>query len=435
MSVSLEEFTAALIKGSGRAMMMLRQSPGREDLQEALFEACVRNVAYDPQCENERSRYLADLISATGQQRRFFTRLLTTLDAAAGDEDMPDVPQIFDTLARLALDHADLDAEALRQAYADMEDEEDRLDGLDALVRLDGLTAFLRGVETLEAELEERYWRIDGLIEILREREGPGVDVAKLRAGNSALDRLMAHAETEREAISEAQPYDFDDIRAGLRRGVRPHRPFAWLRRLTEAEWSLLAEDLAADTDEKTATIYLRLFARRDFPGDLAPLLRWAEGPSDEASTFHAVMALGRIRAPVVRALALKMIDAGLPLGARLLRSNFEPGDFARLERLLDALSDIDETHDLGLSILEIVSRQERPPEAADILLRLYDRTPCSRCRHDAVDTLAALDAAPQWMAEECRFDAEPETAELFQKAEAPPVENPLPWERAGPAA
>jgi len=419
MSVSPEEFIAALAKGSGRTMILMRQSPDRQVFQDALFAACVHNLAYDPQCENERSRYLADLISATGAPQAFFIRLLAILRAELGDEERLDVPQIFDTLVLLALDHPDLDAEALRRIYADMADEEDRLDCLDALVRLDGLPALLRGIEALNAELEERSWRVDGLIEALREHQGPGVDIADLRAGNAALDRLMAHAEAQNAPPPEPQPYDFADIRASLQRGERPDRPWDWLRRLTDAEWRLLAEDLAAETDEKTAAVYLRLFARRDFSGDLAPLLRWAQGPGDLASTFYAVMALGRIRAPAVRALALKMIEARQPRGARLLRSNFEPGDFARLKRLLDALSDIDEAHDLGLSILDIVSRQDTPPEADDILLELYDRTPCGRCRHDTVTALAALDAAPPWMVEECRFDAEPDTVKLFISPDA----------------
>jgi hypothetical protein len=241
------------------------------------------------------------------------------------------------------------------------------------------------------------------------------VDVTNLRAGNPALYRLLAHAEAERSLASEAPPpYDFDAIREDLRQGASPQRPWSWLLRLNDAERRVLAEDLTAETDENKATIYLRLFARRDFPGDPAPLLRWAEGLKDQPSSFHAVSALSRLRAPAVRASALKLIEAGQPRGARLLRSNFEPGDFAKLERLLDTLSDIDEAHDLGLSILDIVSKQEHPPEAAGLLLRLYERTPCSRCRNDAVATLVALNVAPLWMAEECRFDADPDTVQLF---------------------
>lgn len=395
-------------------MLLLRQSPDRKDFQDELFTACVHNLAYDPQCENERSRYLADLVSATGEQRAFFERLLAILTAEPGDEERPNIPQVFAILAFLALANPDLDPEALRRAYANMDDEEDRLDCLDAMVQLDGLPAFLSGVEALGADLEERYWRIGDLIEIVRDREGPALDIAELRAGNSDLDRLMTYADAQRSSALEDTPYDFDDIRAGLRQGVRPHRPWAWLRRLTDAEWRLLADDLAAETDADKATIYLRLFARRDFPGNLVLLFRWAEGDQEHASSFYAVSALDRLRSPAVRALALKMIEAVRPRGARLLRSNFEPGDFARLERLLDALSDIEETHDLGLSVLEIVSKQERPPEARDILLRLYERTPCSSCRNEAVTTLVALDAVPSWMAEECRFDAVPATVKLF---------------------
>jgi hypothetical protein len=417
MSLSSEEFTAALAKGSGRAMILLCQSPDRKEFQEQLFAACVHNVTYDIQCEHERSRYLADLVLATGEQRSFFARLLAILAAQPGDEEeRPDLLQIFAVLARLAAADPDLDAEALRQAYARIADEDDRLALLESLVRLDGRPAFLRGVEELDDDLKERWWWIDGLIEALRDHEGPGFDVAELRTANDALDRLMTYAEAQRSRPQEEHPYDFDEIRASLRRGVRPQNPWDWLRRLTDTEWRLLAEDLAAETEEKKAAIYLRLFARRTFPGDLAPLFRWAEEPSGQSASFPAIMALGRIRFPTVRALALKMIEAGETHGARLLRSNFEPGDFARLAHLLDALVDINAIHDFGLSLLDIVSKQERPPDAGDILLRLYERTPCSMCRNDVVTALSSLDMVPPWMAEECRFDAEPETVKLFAK-------------------
>lgn len=426
--VSRQAFETALAKGSGRAMIQLRQSPGRRDLHEALLAACIRNLAYDPQCESERSPYLSALISATGQQDAFFRALLTALDGAPDQTQPLNLVQIFDVLARLARNHDDLEAGALRRAYCRLDSEEDRLDCLDAMVRIDGLPAFLEGVQALAADLEGNWWRLDDLIEVLRDREGPGVDavLADLRADNGDLNRLIAHAEAQRSSPApQPAPYDFDDIRARLQRGVAIANPGRWLHRLTDVQWRALAQDLALQTDDRRATGYLRLFARRDFPDDPRLLLPWAEGPNGPASNF-AVIALSRMSSSVVRALALKKLDEGLAHGARLLRWNYEPGDFGRLEDLLASVHDPDGLHDLGLSILDIVARQDDPPEACDVLLTLYDRTPCSRCRSDAVVALEKLQAVPPWMAEECRFDADPDTVGLFQPhAPAPEAATP----------
>ena len=394
-------------------MLLLRQSPHRKDFQDELLAACIRNLAYDPQCEDERSRYLADLILATGEQKTFFSTLLAALENEPGDEDPLNRPQIFAILVRLALAHPDLDADALRAAFSRLKDEEDRLDCLDSIVQLDGLSAFLDGVQQLASDLEDRWWRVSSLLEILRARDGVGIDavLTNLRPENRALDQLMVIVEEQNSVQSVPTTYDFDEIRTQLQQGSRPGG--AWVSRLTDTEWSLLAEDFATVTDQRQAILYLRLFGRRGFPHDPQLLFRWAED-QDASAARAALFALGRVSSPAVRALALRMIETNQPDGARLLRSNFESGDFTRLEHLLHATLDQGDAHDLGLTILDLVSKQNGALVAKDLLLQLYERTPCSRCRADAVEALAGIEAVPPWMAEECRFDADSDAVKLF---------------------
>jgi hypothetical protein len=226
----------------------------------------------------------------------------------------------------------------------------------------------------------------------------------------------MSHVEAfdadMQKSSAPGEAYDFSDIRATLRRGKRLSG--SWLWKLTEEHWALIAEDLVAQIDDAHLLPYLRLFARRPFPDDPQRLVRWADS-HDRRVSWAAIRALGRVKAPVVRSMALQRLEAGDESGVRLLLSNYAPGDLARIEPLLRAPSGEDQAHDLGLAVLGLISENDiSAEESREPLLLLYACTPCSMCRGDAVSRLAKADQVPVWMAEECRFDADPDTVKLF---------------------
>jgi hypothetical protein len=415
MSISQQEFAAALAKGTGRAMILLRQAAGTEDFKAALIHACVCNLSYDPQCEHERSAYLARLIQATGDRAAIFAALAARLRASAGDD--VDIPQLFAVLTRLAAPHGDAEKSLLRQAFRHLPAEE-QSDCMEAFVRLDGLSAVIECVELLGDRLAEEGWWAGGLLEALKERDGSSAGSVLQSAGaeHPQLGALLAQLgaqERSRAPVSEPdEPYDFAEIRSALLRGERPGG--AWLRRLSEREWRALAEDFGLQTDEARTVPYLRLFARRRFPGDPQQLMRWAENSNARVS-WAGAHALGRMRDPLVRQMAIERLRDGDPSGARMLLSNYEPGDLATIDPLLRDATDDDEAHDLGFSILDIVKANDVPPEESRAaLVLLYQRDPCSMCRGEAVSRLVEAGQVPAWMAEECRFDADPDTARLF---------------------
>jgi HEAT repeat protein len=221
----------------------------------------------------------------------------------------------------------------------------------------------------------------------------------------------MAHRTSDEAAVSDA-PYVFSEIRSALLDGKRP--PGAWLQKLSDEEWLALASDLERQTDDAGALRYLRLFAARRFPGDPEQLLPWLNS-SDSRTAWAAVRALGQIRDPRVRKLALERLREGDSTGLRLLKTNYEPGDLETITPLLSGAEDDDKAHDLGLGILDLIGENEVPlDEKRGALLLLYERTPCSMCRADAVTKLVSTGQAPSFIADECRFDADPDTAKLF---------------------
>ncbi len=389
-------------------MLLLRRAADPTPFEEALVHACLHNQAYDPQCEHDRSAYLARLILETGDRTRLFTRLASRID----DPDV-DVALLFDVIARLAAEGGEAEAAAVRRAYADLPDE-GRLDAMEAMVRLDGLPALIRCAERLEQDLDEDGWRGKHLLDALKTRGEPDIDraLSTARAEHPNLEQLMAHLEAPDAPEPNAAPQDFPAIRAQLRQGIRPGG--ALYKVLSDEDWRLVCEDFLSQTQADLALPYLRLFARRRFVGSPVELVRWMNG-SDSRASWSATLALGWIASPLVREMALQQLRAGRPRGARLLRANYRPGDFDLLMPMLrDAPSD-ETAHDISLAVLDLIGENDPPiDESLDILVALYEHTPCSMCRGDAVSHLVKAGRTPAWIAEECRFDADPDTAGLF---------------------
>jgi hypothetical protein len=69
------------------------------------------------------------------------------------------------------------------------------------------------------------------------------------------------------------------------------------------------------------------------------------------------------------------------------------------------------------MAVFGLLEDMDVPPEESRaVLLRLYEDVPCSYCRGTAVSNLVASGGLPDWMAEECRYDAEPETVEYVEQ-------------------
>jgi hypothetical protein len=88
-----------------------------------------------------------------------------------------------------------------------------------------------------------------------------------------------------------------------------------------------------------------------------------------------------------------------------LLVNNFESEDWALIESLFDGSLDEHDYHSLGFSIRDVFKKHPSL-DAVPALIRMFDANPCSRCREDVVESLVSLNALPDWMAEECRYDA-----------------------------
>ena len=84
---------------------------------------------------------------------------------------------------------------------------------------------------------------------------------------------------------------------------------------------------------------------------------------------------------------------------------NYQHCDDERILSAIELPDDDFERHSLFMSVIEVL---EANPDAhaEELGIISYASTPCGLCRNDAVRVLLRQNAAPAWLAEECRFDA-----------------------------
>jgi hypothetical protein len=117
---------------------------------------------------------------------------------------------------------------------------------------------------------------------------------------------------------------------------------------------------------------------------------------------------LANHRHPEVRALAIDCVRAGRHNKRELLlfRNNYQPGDWTVIREGLRWPSDKNEVHWTLSDLLEVFEANE-VEEALEPLTLIYEHSPCTNCRRRALKSLHRMGRAPDWLLEECCFDAD----------------------------
>jgi hypothetical protein len=186
-----------------------------------------------------------------------------------------------------------------------------------------------------------------------------------------------------------------------------------WGEKASDEDILRAAHDLTQQTTILMLKAYLSMFHRRPFPLDyqtVVPLV-WHE---DAVVARWAIRSLAPLQAEAIRQLGLKLIERNYYVreAIELFKHNLQPGDEQLFAAILSRTTDQEELHAVGMSIEHVF--EENPTRAAvPILLELYERGPCSLCRHRVVKLLLDIGGAPDWLLEECRYDVDEETREL----------------------
>ena len=426
------EYRRILNAGMGRAVSALVSETDTDAYHETILDACLHYTAFDPATEGNRSNYLFRVIEATGNLPAYRDSILAALTQSIASRY--DRAQHFALAARFAQRGDTAARQAMYRAFfADTlhlwNPRDGSVVGAVEIIALDGWQGFLAVAEHLGAlcKTYPQMWFTDGLLTMIERRYGARecalrlipavkehVSIAAFMNEISAHRQYITSMRETKDGMSLTYTYtQVESLIARVDTSALRRSLTQWGVAATEDDLYQAATALAGERDPARAAAYATLFARRPFPADPAPLLALARGTNLLAAQA-ALTALAHVAHSSVRALARELRDDPVRrvMAVDLLIANYADGDAHYIRAMLDEEMPLQVWHWLGYGALQVFAAHPATA-AAPALYCIYERTPCSHCRHRAVTLLCGLGSLPDWMANECRHDAHPGTRAL----------------------
>lgn len=424
-----EELRQMLHKGMGRAVLFLL-SQDLSQYREMILDACLRNYSYDRQCEESRAEYMYQLARAAGDDSFYRSRILDSLLAAPDDSD---VGQLLDFAVLFAREDDETAKEAiyerLRRSVSDPQ-----WDGDTEAVELDGVDGLIRVLDIIGSNAGDHpVIDIDRLVEDAVDASGAEAVSAAIRDSAATspnvaaalaavrlspdsvvkqvarrLKRMRAHRRNNfSEGTTWEEAKDSLKVRAGYLR---------WSQVASDEEFVKAAEAVDASDEPDRLQWHLWAFKMRPFPLDPGILVDLVDH-QDERVALSALVALQIIADEQVRDLfgRLRADARWSDRAVGLLRRNYRAGDELIIADMLERETDPDKLHMLAMHARQVYKEQP-VPEGMTAMLLAYEKTPCSMCRCSCFEAIEALGPVPDWMIEECLYDAYEPTRELAAK-------------------
>jgi hypothetical protein len=435
-------FQRALRTGHGRAVEHLVRH-GAAGLEDCLLHACAWCPVYDPQCEEGRAGWIVDMVLGAGLGERAVAAIEEArgrADPAATFWDRDHRCSVLGVLAERSISGA---RELLYSMLCRAPGTADVV-GADQIVELDGADGLVTVARRFGQWLaqDSDFWVDGGLLDTFDQRHGPGAGMAVLGRARtqdpdverflSALER-RAGKEQGRLKIPDRLAPGAKENHVGRMKAISgadvvarvhadPSDPFFWLRgwgRWADAEArDVVFAALLEEVEPRRIACFLCAFTHAGPPRFDERLLRWAEMPEEDVGR-RAIMVLRHVSDPRVRELAIRRLGcAETARGAiPLLTRTFESGDHLLIEPILQDAGDGDELHSLLYEVVELFDAHP-VPEAARSLRFVYEHTPCTNCRLQALELLESIGALTPWIAAEAHMDASAEVRALVQDHE-----------------
>lgn len=136
----------------------------------------------------------------------------------------------------------------------------------------------------------------------------------------------------------------------------------------------------------------------------------------------RTMSSLQLVKSPRVRDKAIELLDSPgqLDVALVLLCANYVADDAETiLTRLPNSAYEFDDEyiHAICCRILDLFA-DERASDAPAGFHWIYENSPCSICREGALRVLDELNAIPDWMREECRYDCNDDIRQMSSRTD-----------------
>lgn len=440
VALSRARFEEALRDGRGAALAHTL-AYGLDGLSDLVLNACLVNQAYDPQCEGGRAPWLYEMFRGSPVYPEFSA----AIQAALRDiRDEYSLEQMCDLAGLMAVDGDTAAAVALREFVwaQDASPDTDQY-GWCAIAALDGLPAIVelarRAGRILRADPEAFPDSLTDLTErtglyneALQELQGLAVSEADIAVYLAYEQKRVAEDDARVSASEEENATRREQYREQIRRDWPVEAMFAaaadwknsrrfvfsrFARFATGSDIERVLQQLEKPLDLETC---LRLmWALRRLPLPYVPAKVWQLVEHDDKRHREAaLLALAGVRSPEVADFARKYVSSNRFTAEHaevieLFTNNYRVGDEDLIGAALRKLQPDDEqAHSIGLSALKFVENN-MSPELRAVARWVYRYTPCTICRRSIVEWMIETDTLQAVIAEECAYDADPDTQAL----------------------
>jgi hypothetical protein len=433
------DFSFALRRGLGRAVQYTRDN-GVDGVADSLLANCLKNMAYDRQCEGSKAEWLFEMIGSSRQFDWFASSILDGLMVAEDDYDLDHLCRFASLIARRGTMRA---ADLLREKVLG-QSFDGSLFGIEALARLDGVDSLVEIARRIgqSAKQDQRAWvspldaYVDDetLVRLANDRlellSGSDSDIAKFldvlkqdAARTSSVPKLSKEERDTQQREKARQELKLGDIfnQAGSHVGEYAGRYMRFGRfAATDAELRLVLQRFADETDEDACLRLLWVFRRAKMPE--IPEKVWMAAISENGRLREAACcALAQVEDQRIGDFARNQLSLNPTsrVNVELLElfgRNFNDGDDVLILDSLPRikLRDDDDAHAAGMAVLAIWEHNQLPSLGA-LLEWAYFWTPCSVCRNTIVKNMVESGICPDDMLRECLLDSEKETRQLAE--------------------
>ncbi len=430
MIMPVDKFQRILNSGMGRAILYLQQNDSTP-YREVILNACLHTTAYDAQVEGSRAEYMHDIIQLTHDVDFYRNEILNALSQS--NESDWDVRHLLDQAAIFAKSG---DEHARQLVYDTILNPLVADPPFDILVEMDGVKGLIAIIETIwNADPQEKQDLLtsygDYLLRLIEDQEGAYSHLTTIAETQPNVKEFIEGVLTFRSKSRDPQKLlnssqmSYDDLLTWFSNASNFHNPpvnwSTWGKYASDEDIQLAAQDLLSLPEDKVQkiTIYLKMFQNRVFPLDPTRLITWASQIDDRSvwqddgtinydarRSLYALNALELVMDWAVRDLALSLIESKNNVGRAvgLLALNFVIGDWQLIEELSQSNMNAEDYHSFGFSVRDVFDAHPTL-EAASVLQNLYELGTCSQCRERVVKQLASLNAIPEWILEECKYD------------------------------
>lgn len=417
-------FRNAIRRGTGEAHLLIQQH--REiDFSADIIKACIKNFAYDGQCENNRAPYLFELIGFCRNKEKIRKAILKALDIEQAD--IWTLTQLFH-LAKLSAEHGDKEAKkAIYDRFFNRPIDGADWAGYAEIIELDGIEGLKFIAEKIGRSLAQHPddWQDNTIIDHFQ-RINPEIDAEALlaEAGQNNGD-IRAYLENVQRTVAGAKIYQkkssvSQDI---VEEVLLNKQHFRYPKQgLAVAELQIIAERLLVEKNKINREKLLSVFERFKFPLHHQLILDLASRKikSTTKAANLAIDALRFLSSESIRNFAIKRIATSNNPGplTRILKANYKKGDARLLTSLVDRYKNEHIIESLAISYVDIY-QSNAIKECKEPLEALYHKSTCAIHRADLVKILITNHVLSAQIKAEIKFDCNGAIRKLVDEFES----------------